>query len=1128
MELNEIKESKTNEPNETEKETETKRKKRKPGRRSNTKVKNNFVDIKIIQSNVDGYTTKKESINDIAKDEAPDVMTLNDTNLKGKLKVKVPDYFSYVKNREQNKGGVATVIANHLKSNVMKVAEGREGDEYIITRFDHTIPAMNIVNMYGQNESRTDNDEIEKTWIRLMQDVKEIEERNETVLIVGDLNKAIGNDEFGVKGNKSKISPGGKLIRNLIKNHLYIVINNLDLVKDGPWTWVDRKDSNVKSCLDIGIMSAALLPYLTEVEVDINKKFTPRRVINNKKKKTIYTDHYSLKIQFRGIPRVQEFKKPESSWNRGKPGGWEVYKRMTNESSEKIREVISNEKNIDEAMKKIEALDTKIKFKSFGKTKNSLKKNPQSRLCRCDPSQIGRCKTCKTQKDKDEELLARQSKKIELAIEKIKASKQGRAGNIFQMRKEIMGPKNGGQDASAIRDPDNGELIVNKEEIKRATLKYCVNNLKNNKPDNDVKDIVNERKEKQKKMMNDKTGESFEITFDDFDQVMAKFERKDTTTYDFLIKAGEKYKYAIYEICKRIIHNEEIPDQFHQTILVMIWKHRGNMEVLKNNRFLHMQIVLARVVDCLVVNKMKEPLISRLSIYQVGGLPGHSIHEHLLTIKTILARLEELGEGLIFFVMDIISFFDKEDIFDCLETMEKLQINKKAARLWYLLNQNTRIKVKTAFGLTEEAEVGDCLAQGTSGAGLISAANLCLGLQKEFNNCTNVMKFDQVRIQPLSYQDDVGSICSNVQMVKHQAKKMSQMLKVKILEAHPEKSGILIMGSKKYKKEVGRQLEETSIYLNKFQLKTKENYKYLGQVFQSNLSESALATVQEKAGKIKGAALEVKSVIEDFQMQAMGGLVAAWELWERALVPSLLAGAGTWLGDIREAVKLCNKLQAFYWRVILGVPESCPKLALICETKMTDMKWRIWEEKCLFLLRIKSLEEGSLAKTIHEVAEDKGWPGLGREVRNICQMIGISDLNTRSLRTNEIKQAIAKSHFDNMMSQFEGSKKLQDIKMDNFQHFQDYFNDKNLESARMKFRIRTKMVKDIPGNFKNKFKNTSNGLTCSLCPSEMTQNHCIICPERVLMRQDLVMTDLDDLVIYFKRILSDKDKSSHN
>ena len=86
--------------------------------------------------------------------------------------------------------------------------------------------------------------------------------------------------------------------------------------------------------------------------------------------------------------------------------------------------------------------------------------------------------------------------------------------------------------------------------------------------------------------------------------------------------------------------------------------------------------------------------------------------------------MEESGSGLIFFMMDIISFFDKEDIFDCLETLEQLDVNKKAAQMWYLMNKDTKISVKTTFGMTKEADVGDCIGQGTAGAGLVSAAKL--------------------------------------------------------------------------------------------------------------------------------------------------------------------------------------------------------------------------------------------------------------------------------------------------------------------------------------------------------------------------------------------------------------------
>ena len=364
------------------------------------------------------------------------------------------------------------------------------------------------------------------------------------------------------------------------------------------------------------------------------------------------------------------------------------------------------------------------------------------------------------------------------------------------LKRNIAGPNKNPQEAAAVRDPLNGELLVNKSDIKKTTLKYCINNLKNNIPDEDVRYKVIKRKYDQVNKMKDTSEEGFEVTYDEFESVLEKFKMKSTKTYDFFIKSGDKYKMAIFTLCKRIIENEDIPDCFRTTTLYMIWKRKGPMDILKNNRFLHMKEVLARTVDSIVVRQMKQPLISNLSIYQVGGLPGHSIHEHLLTIKTVLARLEETGGGLIFLLMDIISFFDKEDIYDCLDTLEALNINKKAIRMWYLLNKDTRIKVKTAFGLTKEALVGDCLGQGTAGAGLVSAANLDLGLQKSFNTSKNIMSYGQVRVQPLSYQDDVGTICADVAMARDQAQRLTKMLKEKTLDAHPEKSGILVLGSK--------------------------------------------------------------------------------------------------------------------------------------------------------------------------------------------------------------------------------------------------------------------------------------------------------------------------------------------
>ena len=70
---------------------------------------------------------------------------------------------------------------------------------------------------------------------------------------------------------------------------------------------------------------------------------------------------------------------------------------------------------------------------------------------------------------------------------------------------------------------------------------------------------------------------------------------------------------------------------------------------------------------------------------------------------------------------------------------------------------------------------------------------------------------------------------------------------------------------------------------------------------------------------------------------------------------------------------------------------------------------------------------------------------------------------------------------------------LEPIKNYDFGEKQKYFNSKSIENGRMAFRIPSQMLDDIPGNFKNKFRNDKDKLKCHHCKADqvMTQSHCL-------------------------------------
>ena len=119
-------------------------------------------------------------------------------------------------------------------------------------------------------------------------------------------------------------------------------------------------------------------------------------------------------------------------------------------------------------------------------------------------------------------------------------------------------------------------------------------------------------------------------------------------------------------------------------------------------------------------------------MYQVAGQPGHSTDEHLFAIRSLMELLEARGQGMVFTLVDLVAFFDREDLYDAVATLYQTGVNSDAIRLWCKLNQNTQIRIKTSAGMTESVEVGDVIGQGTAWAALVSQLNLDYGLHRYF------------------------------------------------------------------------------------------------------------------------------------------------------------------------------------------------------------------------------------------------------------------------------------------------------------------------------------------------------------------------------------------------------------
>ena len=1044
-------------------------------------MKKKIVSLKIYQNNIRGLSSKKESLEDILENKVnADIVILSETATRGNTKIKLKNYLTFTKNNPNklSMGGLSTSVASWLSDSAVRVSEDSDGDEYLVTRIESVCPPLNIINIYGQQEGRdmkVVKEKILESWMKIKKELCLIEMRGEAVLLFGDHNRAVGADDLGVKGNKEKVSFGGQLLRDLVESKEYVMFNNLDLAVGGPWTREDPADGGL-SCLDLCIGSANLLPYLKSVEVDSLRKMAASRVKVNRKGEitSTYSDHYPVIVELE-MPTVESKSEKKTRWNVDKPGGWDKYKETSNKFAKDIKKIVNDhDLDKDKMEQKVEKINNKIKYIAFGKTKVKTDKKRKT------DNGNGQDDSEKNDAEQDEalKLKRKQSERIEKHVKQIRELKQGRCTEVFKMREIIVGPKKSGQEATAIKDFRTGELIVNKNEIKKSSLEYCLSVLTKNELRDDFKDQHRFKEDLLKELFKKEDEDDDELDEDDYWRILDKLKVKNKKSYNFIVKSGDAYKEAVFGLCKRVLDKEEIPEKFDDTLLIQISKGIGSFQDITNSRFLHTKRWDPRLCESLLVSEMKEDILNAGTIYQIGGKPGMRTEFHLFVVKSMIALKKLKKEGLILGMRDIQKFFDKESLVDTCTSLARANVKTKRLRTWWKLNSRARLSVLTGVGESETGEAEQLVGQGSSGASLASQLNLDMGINDYFRSSKDEECYGEVRLQPLTFQDDEISMTSEVRLARAQAIKLHFLMLEKGLQIHPVKSGFLAIGPKQFKEEVTKETEEDPIMFGDIPLKEKKQEKYLGDILdERGLAASVEETIKSRAGKVRGSILELTALSKDFRMEVIGGVLGAFDIWEICIVPALLNNCSTWTEISESSEKLCEDLQSVFVRSLFHLPASTPIPALRGLTNLLSMRSRIWQEKLLLIVAIQEAE-GSLARQFLDVQVAMGWPGLAEEASIICAKVGLTDITKNQISKKEIKEAIKWHDYKEMKEAMRPKSKLDKLKNKDLSKPQEFLAEYNLDECRMAMRLHTRMM-DIPEDMPARYKGREGCKACS-------------------------------------------------
>ena len=177
---------------------------------------------------------------------------------------------------------------------------------------------------------------------------------------------------------------------------------------------------------------------------------------------------------------------------------------------------------------------------------------------------------------------------------------------------------------------------------------------------------------------------------------------------------------------------------------------------------------------------------------------------------------------------------------------------------------------------------------------------------------------------------------------------------------------------------------------------------------------------------MRGSILELTTISQDFRFEVVGGVLGALDIWNIAIVPSLLTNCSVWTEMSEALIKLCEEQQNMLVRSLLKMPGLTPIPALRALTGLLGFQWRIWQEKLLLVVAIRKAE-GTLTKLVLEEQLTMGWPGLCQEVTKICDTIGLPDVCQEDVDKSEVREAVFWHHYKVLKEEMEPLKKLQQL-----------------------------------------------------------------------------------------------------
>ena len=1012
----------------------------------------------------------------------PTVICLTETHLLAKEACEIDGYSEPFRNdRDKMGGGSLIAVRKEIENICTLVEKKREIGESMWMVIDNNKVKIRLGLIYAPQECRTKKEKLKMMYNDIQDQVMRADENNQKTLLLGDFNCKIGKE---IKGNRSDVSKGGKLLLKMADRNQLSILNKSELC-EGLWT---RTDNKTKSVLDYIMVDKDSETALKRMVIDEAREFAPASFDGTE------SDHNMMLAEFNWI--ITE--KSEQMNRIRKINTEKTYARASQEmEEERISEILEQDLDIQicynqwkQAVEEIvDRNKIQVKKKNPRKAIKLLvreKKITKKCMRKATPKEreAMKCKVKEIDSKIKEESSSQFRNKIIKIVDKLKSDKGINGANTWELLKRLKRRKE--NTSSAVKDK-NGVLLEERGEIMERYLEHFVDILKppeaNNLEEKVHEEIINQ-------------------VFDDIVRIASQSREAVTTNKEVeraiselknkkckdewgwkneILKAGKgEMTQSLVTLFSRMEVEQMTPSQWNEVLINTIPK-KGSCLEMDNKRGLFLSEVISKTYEKVIKNRNEKHLKEYISDLQTGGTKGRATVDNKILLSEIFRKNRKLGKKTYVVYGDAVKCFDKLWLKDALVELYKAGCSPLDIQMIYCMNKETEISVLTPFGKTRKVKVGEIVKQGT-----VLGPTLCCVETDQINSIGE----DQTRslgkeiVGILIFVDDVMS-AGFAEDAEKCIRNLREMEKLKKFTYGLKKTLYMVIKTGKDKEvEIDGEVKAGKV-------KKCTEYEYLG--FWVNEDGNCQLQIEKRGKKIKGEIAAIKSLASYYNV-GPSYLNVRLYLYENCILPSLLYDLEGWNKLSKKEIKKLESIQLKTLCTLLDMPKTTPYLGLLNELGIWSIEERMKYRKIMLYHNLLNSSDDRLAKRVvmQQIDEDDD-DSFYATVKSMLKSLKINIEDVKEMTKAELKKTVKERISECMINNFKKlkMKKLRFVEEPAVFQRKRYLVEMNGKSSVQILKTRLNMI-EIYGNYKHDL--TLERL-CPLCKEEEdTTEHLLSCP----------------------------------